>query len=468
MKLHSKIFIASVIFAGITLCSCKDKIETPTADTPPQVDVPPTIEAPVIEGSPVDSRWELSSNLTTNPLFPWTTTGKCHATFGEGRGKSYFTAVSADGSDLEFVTAKNGPGVKGLKKDDYILFCVPMEDLPAGTDVDFMATLNAGEYNAPKDWIFEYLDNEEWKPAGEEFKITYKSNENHTSILRSFTTSEDIQQDTLKMRCRVTTNLNGKGVKLPAEGSTASIYFVPVDFQSCWILTYPADRFPAAKDSYNILALGNSFSFYKAPVWMLKEIARSQGHQMDLRMNVKGGQTFAQHMNLEFSRTAVEKGGYDYAILQDQSQQHSKYYQSQSASILAGTKDLMKYITENSPGCKVILENTWSYSTSDYSGFGSFEAFDNALSEGGKMLAEATGAILSPIWAGFAKGREAGYDMYHTDLKHQGEYGAYVKACINYLVLYGTPFDANVSDCNLPPKVAANLRKFAEEIVLKK
>ncbi len=468
MKTSSKFLVAAALLCGITLCSCKDKIEQPENDGSETEVTPPAPVVPEIEGSPVDSRWELSSNLTGNSLFPWTSTGECHATFGEGRGKAFFTAVSATESELEFVIAKNGPGVKKLKKDDYLLFCVPMAELPAGTDVDFMVTMNAGEYNAPKDWVFEYEENDQWHAVGEEFKVTCKSSENHTSILRSFKTGQEIKQDTLRMRCRVTTDLNGKGEKLPETGSSASIYFVPVDYQSCWIITYPEGKFPAATEKKNVLALGNSFSFYKAPVWMLKEIARSQGHQMELRMNVKGGQTFAQHMNLEFSRTAVERGGYEYAFIQDQSQQHSKYYKNETSSILEGTEDLKNYILKHSPDCKVILENTWSYSTSDYSGFGSFEAFDNALVKGGEMLAEETGCILSPIGKGFAKGREAGYNMYHTDDKHQGEYGAYVKACINYLVMYGAPFTESVSDCNLPPKTAANLRKFAEEIVLKK
>lgn len=422
-----------------------------------------------IEISPSDSRWELASSYVNNPQFPWISEHKCYASYGEGRGKSFFTAVSQDGSGLEFCVAENGPAIRKLKKDDCLLFCIPMASLAAGTDVDFMITLSPASEKTPCDWVFEYQDGEEWKKSGEAFRLVYGES-NHSSIVRSFTTSTPIEQDTLKLRCRVESGKYCSGTDIPSDGSEGCVYLAPVNFQSCRVLTYPAGRFPQASDSKRVLALGNSFSYYCAPVWMFKEIARSEGHAIELRMNVKPSQTFSNHLSLTLSKEEIEKGLYDYALIQDQSTQHSKYFKNPEANtqILEGTVKLRNRIAGHSPECTVILENTWAYDNSDFMGFGSFAAFDEALTQGAAMIAKAAHCAVSPIGPAFAAAREQGVGLYHADEKHQGEYGAYLKACVNYLTVYGKPFSGSVSDCNLPAETAAVLRSIAENTVLSK
>ena len=58
--------------------------------------------------------------------------------------------------------------------------------------------------------------------------------------------------------------------------------------------------------------LGNSFTHYFASAFLLKEIARSQGHQLDIRINAKGSQYLSNHMELELSRDITDRSGYDY------------------------------------------------------------------------------------------------------------------------------------------------------------
>lgn len=422
----------------------------------------------LIQSSPVDSRWGLSLQLTYNDMFPWKTTGKCHATYGEGRGKAYFMAVSATGDKLSYSIEGSGPAVGGMKENDYLLFCVPMENLPAGTDIDFMVTLNATSQETARDWQFEYYEAGEWIPSGEPFIIN-SSYQNHASIVREYTLAQDIVQDTLKMRCRVCSSKNAKDEEIDT-GKGGFIYFPPMDFQSCWIIAYDPARFPAAKDKSNIMALGNSFSYYYAPVWMLKEIARSQGHRMELRMNVKGAQTFGNHLTLPYSKAVIGKGGYDVAVLQDQSTQHSSYSKSPSskANVREDTKRIKAEILENSPSCRILVENTWSYSASNYGGFGSYEAFDAALTNGCLIITEETSCEMSPICAAFAEARKQGFNLTISDNKHQNEYGAYLKACVNYLVIFKERFTSDVSDCNLPPNAAETLREIAEAIALGK
>ena len=58
-----------------------------------------------------------------------------------------------------------------------------------------------------------------------------------------------------------------------------------------------------------------------------------------------------------------KQGGYDFAFLQDQSQNPANYGRDATASILTGLTTLADKVRAASPSCKVILEETWSLSS---------------------------------------------------------------------------------------------------------
>ncbi len=420
-----------------------------------QQDVPNPEPTAKVVGTPLDSRWQITQNLASAN---WRAAGICYATAGEGRNKAYITAVSETGNELSFGSA-SGLSVTGLQEGDYLLFGVPMEDLEKSTDIDFFLTIDVSGNNAPSEWIFEYKSDGEWK-KGRTFATIGSSTSSNTTFIEHFTTSEPIQNDTLLMRCKITRG----------GSSTGTVCIAPFNFEGCRILAYPASKFPATTETKKIAALGNSFSFYYAPVWMMKEIARSEGHQIDLRMNVKGGLTLGQHLSLKLSKAVAKEGGYDYAILQDQSTKHSSYYNnpksSTSQTTLSDTKNLVSLIHSASPDCAILLENTWAYSMSNFMSYGSYEAFDAALIGGTTAIAAKVGATPSPIGTAFASARAAGFNTEYSDNKHQSEYAAYLKACVNYLMIYGKPFTKSASDCNLPHKAALELQKIAEQTVI--
>ena len=54
------------------------------------------------------------------------------------------------------------------------------------------------------------------------------------------------------------------------------------------------------------------------------------------------------------------------------------------------------------------------------------------------------------------------------DDHHQSIEGAYLKACVNYLLIVGKPFSGEPDCCGVDPEVAAFLRSVAEKTVLAK
>ena len=94
------------------------------------------------------------------------------------------------------------------------------------------------------------------------------------------------------------------------------------------------------------------------------------------------------------------------------------------------------------------------------------DAFGKALADGCGKVASACSCDVSPIAKAFEAAAGDGIQMYYPDNHHQSQYGSYLKACVNYLMIYGEAFNEDASDCGLSPAVTSRLRKIAEPVVL--
>ena len=367
-----------------------------------------------------------------------------------------------------------------MVEGDYWLYTFPVENLAAGSVVDFNATM-AGEANSPKYFIVEYLDGGVWKsveadlltaPENPAVRYTYKcsgtatgSSYQHATVMQTMRFENAVTDGEVKIRCRAVGPYTCAGGTQNITATNAASSIPPYGFTGSYVQNFGT---ATPRDTTKVLCLGNSFSYYSNPAWMLKEIAWREGHALNIKAHFKGSQTLTQHLSLGFSTDVIEQGGYDCAFLQDQSQNPANYGRDATASILTGLTTLADKVRAASPSCKVILEETWTFSSASYGGFTDFPTFETYNDAGAKAMAKAAGTWVSPIGPAFRQVREggSGINLYYSDSMHQSEYGAYLKACVNYLVLFGERFGADPADCGLNPDKAAYLRSVAEQIVL--
>lgn len=433
-----------------------------------------------IEKNGLPARWYFTENEMR--ASGWVANRVLFANAGEGRSLASVSAVGADGRNpvCALSTAyKTSAAAMKMFTGDCLLFTVPVKSLAAGTDIDFMGTFGATDNSAPKYWMCEIFDGGEWRePEASDIKtaadgtrysfyIKNFSSYQHTTFVQTFTLSETVRDGVLKIRCRAVGSINGGGSTL-LPTAAGGIYMPSHEFHLATICAYEGI---AAEDTKKVLLLGNSFTHYFCTAWKLKELARSQGHRLDMRINIKGSQTFANHLALELSQAAINEGGYDYAFLQEQSQAHAKYYADpvSNGQLLTDMRNLSAQVMQHSPSCRVVLENTWAFPKSGWDGHGSSSAFEAALLAGAKAIAAADTnvACVSPIGVAFDKAYASGItDLWYTDSKHPNINGAYLKACVNYLVLFGEQFDDNAADCGVAADTAAKLRAIAEDVVL--
>lgn len=439
------------------------------------------VPAGLIPGGPfkhTSAYWEVNSTVAANALSSWSSRNKFYATDLDGASKAYIKSFSvSESSQLKRIKSGNNIAASNLGTGDGFEFTYPSVNLKAGSSVDFMAGFFTNSLYAPKYWLFEYYEDGTWKTVEKDlrsakedpslkysFYIKYFNDSQYTHVQQNFTLEKDLVGD-LKMRCRAVGPYNGSGSTLKPN-SSAAVGFVNSMFRACVIDIW--ENCPA-KDSKNILCLGNSFTYCFNAAFILNEIIRSQGHEVSMNCFVKGGQYFSNHLVLEMAQEEVKAGGYDYAILQDQSGQHARYYTDITAneSVLTYTTQLIEQIKKYSPSMQPIVENTWSFKgSSNYEGYGSDNAFTTALKNGALLISDRADTWMSPICEAFRIATENGINLFHTDDKHQNRNGAYLKSCVNYLLIYGEPFDANVPDCLVDKSTAATLRSIAEAVVL--
>lgn len=456
----------------VAISAARKAIEKPFEIT----DLSASVPAP----SAFPSKWVFSDTNAAAMKNEWTTSHTLSATSGS---LAKITAVRGEGNSdtpLDFTVYNNKPTVSTMVDGDYWLYTVPASNLEAGTAIEFDATIGGGS-GAPKYFIVEYLEDGEWKSVAEDLhtapdapsvRYTYKSSGDidnstyqHATVMQTFRLEKPIENGTLQIRCRAVGDMTASD-KPQAIDKTGRSLFPRFGFTACYIQNLGTAK---PKDTKRVLCLGNSFSYYNAPVWMLKEIAYSQGHYLRISAHLKGSQTLTQHCDLALSSEAIGYGDYDFALLQEQSQSPAKYGQdpAANASVLQGLQQIVSQIGKRSTSCRMILEETWAFSNSSYGGFSNYDDFDRYNEQGVLALAEETRLSVSPIGAAFREARKnSAINLYHTDSKHQSPEGAYLKACVNYLVLFGEKFTGEIPSCGLNADHAAYLRTVAEQTVL--
>lgn len=381
-------------------------------------------------------------------------------------GSGRITAKDAQGNDLARYEIDGDRAVAGpFKAGSYYLFEVPSDKLPAGSFVDFNATITI-EDGAPMDWVLEVEDGGKWR-EGKTFRCygpARGSAYRHTSLYQTFRLEEEVE-DMIRFRVRAL-----EGYVRPSKGAEkeGGAMFVSGSYLGALVNDFGTE---APKDTLKVLCIGNSFTYYCGTPAMLKEIAWSEGHFVDISASLKGGWTMAKHLSLETTDDMIAEGGWDYMLLQDQSLVPAKVGRDPKgmAQQIREMEAVAVKVRTLSPECKAVVENTWAYWKYDFGSFKSLDDFDKNGKKGAKILAKAVGnAEVSPIGQAFriVRAERPDINLYHTDKHHQSVLGSYLKSCVNYLVLYGQPFGDSVSDCLLDSETAAYLRSVAERVVL--
>ena len=179
-----------------------------------------------------------------------------------------------------------------------------------------------------------------------------------------------------------------------------------------------------APTSLNILFVGNSFTARNDLPWLIAQIAAADGRSLTHRLISAGGASLRQHWNKGEATKAIETGGYDYVVLQEQSTLPAK-----NAERMAENVRLFDACIR-AAGSRTALYMTWARQHAPQTQ----DAITAAYEDVGREL----GATVIPVgraWQAFV-GTHDQPALYDRDGSHPSLAGSYLAACVMYGVLF--------------------------------
>lgn len=225
-----------------------------------------------------------------------------------------------------------------------------------------------------------------------------------------------------------------------------------------------------------ILYIGNSYTYLNDTPAMMDSMARAHGLSPDISKFTKGGATMKYHINNEKCRSLVEKGGYDYIILQSQSAQPALVGTTEGMPIMEEMMNMINYLRTHNPNAKILLQITWGrehgndgLTKKDYYKnhphiFESYESMQAALDKGTRGMAlifDADGVIdVGSVWA-YMRNRHPEIYLYGKDGSHPGYNGSYLATCVIFTHLFNKKVNAKKYHGKIDVKTAQTIANAA-------
>ncbi|MCO6477941.1 MAG: hypothetical protein J5I94_15020 [Phaeodactylibacter sp.] len=221
------------------------------------------------------------------------------------------------------------------------------------------------------------------------------------------------------------------------------------------------------------LFIGNSYTHTHEMPAIAQRLAESGGDSFSFAMRAPGGWSLEQHYHDPETRAMIRAGGWDFIVLQDQSQRPAM-------PILRVRRQFFRYVRRINrfiwwrlrPKPQIILYMTWGRRDGDadnrnyYPPVGTFEGMTTLLKERYELIGGKINARVAPVgeaWA-YTRRRHPEIELYQEDGHHPSAAGSYLAACCFYTAFFGKNPAALSYDFTLEAEMAARLREAASTV----
>lgn len=224
-------------------------------------------------------------------------------------------------------------------------------------------------------------------------------------------------------------------------------------------------------DHYKVLFIGNSYTEVNNLPQLISHLATSTGDTVEYAAQTPGGCTFQQHLTGALS--LIRQGGWDYVVLQEQSQLPSFPESQFMSQCYPFATQLCDTIRKYNPEANIVFYMTWGRKNGDqqncpyFPPLCTYEGMDSLLYERYMMLAEDNQAMVSPVgyvWR-YIRSNFPDIELYQADESHPSLAGSYAAACTFYTTLFGKTPIWIATDENVPADQAVIIRDVVAELV---
>lgn len=232
-------------------------------------------------------------------------------------------------------------------------------------------------------------------------------------------------------------------------------------------------NFSQAQLKKNVLFIGNSYTSVNNLPELIRNAALSAGDTLTYDANLPGGQTLKVHSTNLNTTSKIQAGGWDFVVLQEQSQTPAFPEGQVAQDMYPYAKKLDSMINVNNTCVETIFYMTWGRKNGDaqncqfFTPLCTYQGMDSLIQKRYRYMAEQNNAIIAaagPLWK-YLRENHPSIELYSSDESHPSMAGSYAAACAFYTTIFKKDPTAISFNSTLSPADAEIIRNAAKIIV---
>ena len=219
-----------------------------------------------------------------------------------------------------------------------------------------------------------------------------------------------------------------------------------------------------------VLFVGNSYTQVNNLPQLVSDITLSMGDTMTYASNTPGGCTFEMHCHNQ-SMTMICEGGWDFVVLQEQSQLPAFPMDSVELYVFPFAQQLVDSVYNHNPCAEPMFYMTWGRKNGDtefgYPPMNTYEGMDSLLYARYMQMGEDNDASVCPVgrvWH-YLRDHHAEIELYMSDESHPSLAGSYAAACAFYTMIFGRNPDSISYGAGLDENKVQAIHSAVHEVV---
>jgi len=230
----------------------------------------------------------------------------------------------------------------------------------------------------------------------------------------------------------------------------------------------------ALAQTTQVLFIGNSYTAVNNLPELTRQLALSLGDTLVVNSSTPGGYTFQGHTANTATQNLIAQGGWDYVVLQEQSQLPSFPPGQVASDCYPYATALVDNIRTHSPCAESVFYMTWGRENGDAQNCASwppvctYAGMQERLRISYLQMAQDNSAECAPAGVAWKRVRDEypAIDLYSPDGSHPSVAGSYLVACTMFSTFFRTSTVGATFTSSLDPVTAATLQQVASSVVL--